>query len=228
MENEDELEQLLDTSKVKINAKTVRNKVKKDAEDYRNKLKQSLEGKVLSVSIDMASSDGRCFLGKSFVINIFVQFYGILFCIFLGLNAQYFDATTGSIKLVCLACKEVFDSHHGVHIKEWIKEVLKDFGINSEQLLGLSIDSGADITKGVDDMIKELSKKDYSMLQPTQPDVGVGDAVSENGAESEDEEEVYDESFDNVDDEMLAEDGDEELWATDDEGPNALFDFDIV
>lgn len=46
------------------NSSKVRDKVQDDAKNYREKLKRSFVGQVLSVSTDMASKDGRCFIGK--------------------------------------------------------------------------------------------------------------------------------------------------------------------
>lgn len=55
-----------DTSGGVIKAPRVRDKVQEEASKLRKELKLSMVDKVLSLSTDMASSNGRCFLGKKF------------------------------------------------------------------------------------------------------------------------------------------------------------------
>lgn len=55
-----------DESSAIPNSSKVREKVQLEAIALRKMLKKELEGKVLSLSSDMASKDGRCFLGETF------------------------------------------------------------------------------------------------------------------------------------------------------------------
>lgn len=55
-----------DSSKLPNSIK-VREKVQAEAEKLRGTLKKTLKGHVLSLSTDMASKDGRCFLGKRLI-----------------------------------------------------------------------------------------------------------------------------------------------------------------
>lgn len=54
-----------DDSTTRINGATVRERVQEEAELLRAELKKRLRGKVLHLSADMASRDGRCFLGNA-------------------------------------------------------------------------------------------------------------------------------------------------------------------
>lgn len=153
-----------DTSKTPINGAAVREEVQKEAELLRKELKKELHGKVLHVSADMAAKDGRSFIGNIFCL--FVSCWGFQINIFiLGLNAQFYDEVEGKLKLVNLATREVFESHSGDNIRKWIKETLESYGITDIQLLGLAIDSAANITKAVYDLVTEVDKKIRALVQ---------------------------------------------------------------
>lgn len=110
------------------NAAKVRAKVQEEATELRKILKKELEGRVMSLSCDMASKDGRCFLGKRLLFDCNLRLDLTELLSFLGLNAQYFDKKSGSLKLVSLACREVYESHTAVHIRKWIENTRRKSG----------------------------------------------------------------------------------------------------
>lgn len=127
-----------DKSKGRINGAKVRARIQEDAEQLRKDLKTELHSKVLHLCADMASKDGRCFIGELFCI--FFKDDVLIWVINVGLNAQYYSDAEGMIKLVNLATREVFESHSGDNIRKWIKDSYESYGIEGIQLLGLAID----------------------------------------------------------------------------------------
>lgn len=53
-----------DTSKTAVNSVNVRGTIQKEANLLRESLKKDLKGKVVNLCVDMATKDGRCFIGK--------------------------------------------------------------------------------------------------------------------------------------------------------------------
>lgn len=62
----------------------------------------------------------------------------------------------GEIKVVNLVCRQVYESHTAVNIKKWFQEVQEEFGIESTQILCVSTDSAANISKAAKDFIGDL------------------------------------------------------------------------
>jgi len=107
-----------DFTKTPINRETVRTTVREDARSKRTEIMQKLKDKVIHLSSDMATAEGRSFF---------------------GLNAQFFDDVTKTIAVVNLVCLEVKEKHSAANIRGWIKEALIKFDIKEEQLLSISI-----------------------------------------------------------------------------------------
>lgn len=67
-----------DTSTVVIDSVKVRQKVQSEAEEYRTHLKKSMKGKVVHLSTDMATKDGRCFIGEKILSHSLKKFLKFL------------------------------------------------------------------------------------------------------------------------------------------------------
>lgn len=84
-----------------------------------------------------------------------------------------------------MCCREKFDRHFADNIQEWIKEIIDDYEISDNQILSFSIDSGANITKAVDDYIKNSEKASSKVLDKSfDPD------IEENEEENVEDDEV--------------------------------------
>lgn len=70
----------------------------------------------------------------------------------LGLNAQIF--VNGEIKVINLMCRVVEERHLAVNIQKWLKGAQDEYGISNNQLLTITIDSAANMTKAVDIFIQ--------------------------------------------------------------------------
>lgn len=149
------------------------------------------------------------------------------------MNAQWYDDKVGELKLACLACCEVFQSHTGDNIKAWILEEIESFGIEPEQLLAIAIDSAKNVTKAIDDMIDELGKKTYDLM---------ASLLSADLEESVEDEAEIDQSSTGADDieanenDSVSDDDDDATWsesesdeveALENEEENNEADFDI-
>jgi hypothetical protein len=81
------------------------------------------------------------------------------------MNAQFYDPSSISTKTVNLACIEVKDCHTGKNIKEWMFQQFEDFEISSDQVCVMSVDSAANITKAINDIIEQLNAKSFEAIQ---------------------------------------------------------------
>ena len=63
------------------------------------------------------------------------------------------------IKLVNLGCKEVNERHTAENIKKWIIECFEDYQVERIQIFVISVDSAANISKGVRTVIEHLNKE---------------------------------------------------------------------
>lgn len=80
------------------------------------------------------------------------------------MNGQFYNQSTNSIAVVNLVCQEVKEKHTADNIREWVKCTMDKFGIHEDQLLGISIDSAANVTKAVDDLIATIVKPAFDSL----------------------------------------------------------------
>lgn len=152
-----------DRSKKAINSENVRGKVQEDAEKLRKEFTEKLKTKVIHLSADMASKDGRCFFGmRKFMISFEKISKHSVYV--LGLNTQFFDHSSKTLCLYNLVSREVETKHSGNNIRGWVLEAMKLFEIEDDQVLGVSIDSAKNITKAIDDMIKKMMKKNYKLM----------------------------------------------------------------
>lgn len=71
-----------DESEAAINSVNVRERVQDEAGLLRKQIKRALEGKVVHLCADMASRDGRCFLGEEIVVQQPGEFLPIMVFIF--------------------------------------------------------------------------------------------------------------------------------------------------
>ena len=74
-------------------------------------------------------------------------------------------------------CREVKERHFACNIKDWIQDSKNLFHINDEQIFAVSIDSAANITKAIDDLIVDMNKESNEILATEgECDGDVGDA----------------------------------------------------
>lgn len=73
------------------------------------------------------------------------------------MNAQIYDEISEKIRVVCLFCRETFDRHFAINIKQWLQEALTEFDVKLPQLLGVSVDRAANITKAADLLIAQTN-----------------------------------------------------------------------
>lgn len=107
-----------------------------------------------------------------------------------------------SIRVVCLQCREVFERHFAVNIQRWINEAMDQYGISEDQLIAITIDSGANVTRAVDDLILDLEDGDQ---EPNEIPVDFNDLLETDEYEETDEDEDQDfelEAEDEVDPEL--------------------------
>lgn len=69
-----------------------------------------------------------------------------------------------------LSCREVLERHFATNIQKWFEEDFELFGIETEQILVVSVDSAADIKKAVQDIITKLNEKVAALLAPDDDD----------------------------------------------------------
>lgn len=77
----------------------------------------------------------------------------------LGINAQFYDERKQKIQVVCLQCREILDRHFGDNIETWMKDSLTEFKVDLLQLLGVSVDRAANITKGANLLVARTNSK---------------------------------------------------------------------
>lgn len=91
----------------------------------------------------------------------------------------------------------VFERHYAVNIQRWINEAMDQFEISEDQLIAITIDSGANVTKAVDDLIIDLGDADLDAPVPgdfNDPLEGVDD-VDETDEEEEEDPETDEDDF---------------------------------
>lgn len=76
----------------------------------------------------------------------------------IGLNCQFYDDSIGDISVVNLSCKEVFQAHTGENIQKWLEDEIESFKIKAAQVFVITVDSAANITKGVKNLVLKLNK----------------------------------------------------------------------
>lgn len=118
---------------VAINGLNVRAAIEEECAAVKATIYAEFKNKIVNFTADMATCQHRCFI---------------------GVNAQYFSDEEQQIVVRQLACLEVFDSHTGDNITEWLEEVQAEAKIHCKQILAVSVDSAANITKGVNTYIK--------------------------------------------------------------------------
>lgn len=134
-----------DDSEKVVNSENVKSAIHELAKLEREELKKLLQHKIFSLSADFATCQRRSFL---------------------GVNAQFFDPDQKNVRLVNLSCKEVNERHFAANIKSWILDVLKQFlpEERAQQTFVYSVDSAANVSKAIDDVVLELSKKTIEAL----------------------------------------------------------------
>lgn len=142
--------------KIDIYPENVKAAVKAAAEKKRAEIRLVLVRRVVSLSIDMATSRHRSFIGKSKMIQVEIFLNSVY--TFIGVNVQLF--LNGGIRVINLACREVKDRHFAVNIQKWIQEDQHKFEIIDPQIIALAIDSARNMTRAVDDFIDNLSKEE--------------------------------------------------------------------
>lgn len=68
------------------------------------------------------------------------------------------------MRVVNLACKEVKERHFSDNIKRWIMDEFELYNIKDEQVFVLAVDSAADITKAVKNVINHFNEKVARLL----------------------------------------------------------------
>lgn len=95
--------------------------------------------------------------------------------IFKGVNAQFYDDSTKSLRVINLICREVKERHFADNIKKWFQSSMDLFEIKDEQIFGMAIDSAANITKAVDDLILMMHEKMMNLLSEEENDLSLED-----------------------------------------------------
>ena len=160
-----------DNSKLSVNSENVKKSIAEQANLKRHEFTKLFKGKILNLSADFATCEHRSFL---------------------GINCQFFDEANRSMRVVNISCKEVLDRHFAINIKRWILEEIETFKINPEQIFVMSVDSAANITKAVRDVIAHLNEKVFSGETENEPDEIVLNDDEENAVNVK---EFLDENF---------------------------------
>lgn len=84
------------------------------------------------------------------------------------MNGQFWDEDIQKLRVFTLACKEVHDRHTAANVKRWIVETIEDNNINPIQIFVISVDSAANITKGVKDLISAFNEKLSRLAEDTE------------------------------------------------------------
>lgn len=87
--------------------------------------------------------------------------------IFAGVNAQFYDPVVKSVRLVNLTCKEVNQRHFAANIKTWLLDIIHEFlpDEREQQTFVYSVDSAANISKAVNDVVTDLNKNILAALE---------------------------------------------------------------
>ncbi|KAH9124298.1 hypothetical protein LEN26_007525 [Aphanomyces euteiches] len=111
-------------AKIKLNRKQVRQYVLDAALPKRNEIAIALQGQKISLKLDLCTRMRRHFL---------------------GVNIQYVDATTQSIRVETLCVKELFGSATTGAIHTLVFECLKSFGLAEHQVYSITTDNGSNV-----------------------------------------------------------------------------------
>jgi hypothetical protein len=153
-----------DNSQQAINPRNIKNNVLELGSSDKNLKVQKLKGKLINISADLATCLGRSFIGKIFKISISnYTCFNHTFCA--GINVQYFDRESQNVVLQNLCCSVKFEHHFACNIESWIRELLGEYKIEDKNILSFSIDSGANITKAIDDFIDKYDKSTSKAME---------------------------------------------------------------
>lgn len=120
----------------------IKEKVREVARQIHDQIKLEVKGNIISVMVDSATRQQR---------SIF------------GINIQY--RHNGILKVVTLAMRELRDNHTAKYLANVLTEVLGSFGIDLEQVLTITTDSGSNMlamVKNIEKLLFENSEGDLS------------------------------------------------------------------
>lgn len=72
----------------------------------------------------------------------------------------------GKINVLNLACRLVDGPHNSLNIKNWLTNILRQYGIQDSQILVIAADSAANIQKAARDYLKELDVNQFMVELP--------------------------------------------------------------
>lgn len=107
----------------------VKTHVHETADKIRIKIKDEVRGKLISMSTDIVSKNNRSFLG------VFIQYF-----------------YEGQFKVRCIGIKELKQRHTGKYLSEIIRECMKEYGIQSKQIMSLTTDNAGNMRTLVKNM----------------------------------------------------------------------------
>ena len=142
---------------IKISRENMRQEIQTLAEKKRSDLKSELNGKFIFLKVDGASRHRRSFL---------------------GVNTQFFS--NGKILIKTLAVIDIHARHKAEDIQNALENVLDKFGIQKEQILGISTDNGSNMVKMVNDFGKTIDINKIIETQPSEDHDEGGDDIAED------------------------------------------------
>ena len=78
---------------------------------------------------------------------------------------QFYEEESKKVKVLNLLCREVHKRHTAMNLKDLLLQVTKSYDISNDQILGLSVDSAANITKAVNDLISVLNRDSLAIME---------------------------------------------------------------
>lgn len=115
------------------NLKQVKTHVHETSDKIRIKIKNEVQGKLISISSDVASKNNRSFLG------VFIQYF--------------YD---GQFKVRCIGMKELKQRHTGKYLSSVIKECMEEYGTKTKQIMSLTTDNAGNMRTLVKNMNERL------------------------------------------------------------------------
>lgn len=123
------------------------------------------------------------------------------------MNVHFYDPESDMVYLRNLCCSEKTDRHYAINIEKWFEEVMEEFEITKDQILSITIDSGANITKAVKNLItncekstkilnSEVDLQEFDNFDDEHSDDDENDDYEDVNEESDDEDELKIKSVD--------------------------------
>lgn len=119
---------------VRVNSRTMREHFATMSDKIKDQIRIELRGRLFSVKFDIGSRFKKSFLGVS------VQFM-----------------TNFTVKVVHMGMIVMHQRNKSAYIKERIEEILRDFGLNVEQIYTITTDNGTNVIKTSKDMLTQVA-----------------------------------------------------------------------